>query len=226
MQQIKSFPSKKDFVYNALKNAILNNELEPGTKLIIDDLSAKLGVSQIPVREALQKLQADGLVTIEPYVGARVTRIDAALICEVFDLLESMEVISSRAACRKMSEAGLNELELLLQKMDTLTDDPDGFSEENMRLHQFLCDQAEMQLVKELMMKVMAQWDRLRRYYLNDVFTHRIKKAGQEHWEIFAALRVREPTLVEQVIRSHNKTSRAAYIAYLEATGQLPVDNS
>jgi DNA-binding GntR family transcriptional regulator len=110
MRQIKTFRSKKEFVYDALRVAILEGDLEPGARLVIDDLAMELGVSQIPVREALQQLQADGFVTIEPYIGTKVTEIDAGLVREVFDLLEALEVISGRAACLRMSEDGLPEI--------------------------------------------------------------------------------------------------------------------
>jgi DNA-binding GntR family transcriptional regulator len=224
MRQVKTFRSKKEFVYDALRVAILEGELEPGARLVIDDLAIELGVSQIPVREALQQLQADGFVTIEPYIGTKVTEINAGLVREVFDLLEALEVISGRAACLRMSEDSLLEMENLLHDLDALVDNPDRFSYENARLHQFMCDQAETPLVKRLMAKVLAHWDRLRRHYLNDVFARRVGIAQQEHWRIFEALRTRDLDRVEQVIREHNRTARAAYEEYLEATSQMAAD--
>jgi DNA-binding GntR family transcriptional regulator len=225
MRQVKTFRSKKEFVYDALRVAILEGDLEPGARLVIDDLAIELGVSQIPVREALQQLQADGFVTIEPYIGTKVTEIDAGLVREVFDLLEALEVISGRAACLRMSEDSLLEMENLLHNLDTLVDNPARFSYENTRLHQFMCNQAGTPLVKGLMATVLAHWDRLRRHYLNDVFARRVGIAQQEHWRIFEALRTRDPDRVEQVIREHNRTARAAYEGYLEATSQMAADS-
>jgi DNA-binding GntR family transcriptional regulator len=224
MRQVKTFRSKKEFVYDALRVAILEGDLEPGARLVIDDLAMELGVSQIPVREALQQLQADGFVTIEPYIGTKVTEIDAGLVREVFDLLEALEVISGRAACLRMSEDSLLEMENLLRDLDTLVDNPDRFSYENTRLHQFMCDQAGTPLVNGLMAKVLAHWDRLRRHCLNDVFARRVGIAQQDHWRIFEALRTRDPDRVEQVIREHNRTARAAYEEYLEATNQMAAE--
>ena len=218
VQSDKPFRSKKEFAYDTLRDTILEGQLEPGARLVIDELAADLGVSQIPVREALQQLQADGFVTIEPYVGARVTEIDASLICEVFDLMEALEVVSGRAACLRMSEDSLDEMESRLRAMDALVTDADRFSEENARLHQFICERAGTPLVDRLMDKVLAHWDRLRRYYLQDVFERRVGDAQQEHWLVFEALCTRDPDHVEQVIREHNKTARLAYTEYLERT--------
>jgi DNA-binding GntR family transcriptional regulator len=215
VQSVKPFRSKKEFAYDILRDTILEGQLEPGARLVIDELAAELGVSQIPVREALQQLQADGFVTIEPYVGARVTEIDASLICEVFDLMETLEVISGRAACLRMSEDSLDEMESRLRAMDALVTDADRFSQENARLHQFVCERAGTPLVARLMDKVLAHWDRLRRHYLQDVFERRVSKAQQEHWRVYEALRTRDLDHVEQVVREHNRAAREAYEAHL-----------
>src|SRR6202047_3537599 len=131
MQPIGLLRSKKEWVIETLRNAILNREFTPGTRLVIDDLAKQLGVSPIPVREALQQLDADGYVAIEPYLGARVAPIEAESVVEVFSLLETMEVVSSRAACQHMADADFNVLEEILVKIDSLVADPELWSHEN-----------------------------------------------------------------------------------------------
>src|SRR6202047_2581727 len=131
MQRIDSSRSKKELVIENLRNAILNRELIPGTRLVIEDLAKQLGVSPIPVREALQQLDADGYVVIEPYLGAKVAPIEAESVIEVFSLLETMEVVSSRTACQHMSDADFNVLEEILVKIDSLVADPELWSHEN-----------------------------------------------------------------------------------------------
>ena len=63
--------TKQEFVYRTLRDAILRCELQPGERLVIDDLARRLNVSIIPVREALQLLQAESLVQVVPHVGIR-----------------------------------------------------------------------------------------------------------------------------------------------------------
>ena len=65
--------TKQEFVYRTLREAILRCELQPGERLVIDDLARRLNVSIIPVREALQLLQAESLVQVVPHVGTSVT---------------------------------------------------------------------------------------------------------------------------------------------------------
>ena len=106
MEMVGFSRSKKELVSATLRNAILNGEFAPGMRLVIDDLAKQLGVSAIPVREALQQLSADGYVIIEPYLGARVAPIEAESVVEVFSLLETMEVVSSRAASHLTINSG------------------------------------------------------------------------------------------------------------------------
>src|ERR1700730_19094288 len=123
MQPIGSSRSKKELVSETLRQAILNGELLPGTRVVIDDLAKQLGVSPIPVREALQQLDADGYIVLEPYLGAKVAPIEAESVIEVFSLLETMEVVSSRTACQHMADADFNVLEEILVNMDSTVAD-------------------------------------------------------------------------------------------------------
>ncbi len=68
------YRSKPDLVFELLRDSILDNELKPGQRIVIDDLVRRLGVSAIPIREALSQLAAEGLVELVPHVGARVAR--------------------------------------------------------------------------------------------------------------------------------------------------------
>jgi DNA-binding GntR family transcriptional regulator len=210
-----TFRSKNEVVHETLRQAIVRGEYKPGQRLVIDDIAANMGVSQIPIREALRQLEADGFVTIEPYVGATVTELDASSISEIFALLESLEVICGRVACEKMNDADMDTLDGMIDEMDAYLGAIDIWTERNKQLHQFICDRAETPLVKKMMQKALDHWDRLRLYYLKDVFAHRIATAQAEHVRIHEAFRTRNPETVERVIREHNRAALAAYTDYL-----------
>src|ERR1700680_2779987 len=170
MQAISRAGSKKELAGKELREAILRGELLPGTRLLIEDLASRLNVSPIPVREALQQLQAEGFVVIEPYVGATVAQIELESIDEVFRLLETMETVSSVAACRHMTDEGFAELQSLLVHMDSLVDDPEAWSAANKQFHQLICDRSGTRLVGSLMPRVLDHLDRFQRYFLKEVF--------------------------------------------------------
>lgn len=215
------FRSKKEVVYDLLREDILRGKYKPGSRLVIDELAATLGVSQIPIREAMRQLEADGFVTIEPYVGATVTQLNAEFIFEVFALLEHLEIISSRAACRMMSAADLRQLAELVSEMDASLNDPNQWSTQNKAMHLYICQRANTPLVLKMMEKVLDHWDRLRLHYLNDVFGNRIQAAQQDHKRILAAFATRDPDEVERVIHEHNQDALASYLRHLRATGQV-----
>ena len=212
---LKTFASKKDAVYDSIRTAIFQGGFQPGERLVIDTLAKDLGVSAIPVREALQLLQADGLVDIKPHAGATVTDISPDTVYEVFKLLETTEIISSRAACERMSDGDIAELEALIKAMDDLTDDPERWSAENVRLHQFVCDCSGTRLAGEVMIKTLDQWNRIRYYYLDSVFASRLKRAQKQHWAILKALKKRDADKIEKVITKHNRTALSDYQALL-----------
>ena len=221
MQDTLVFRSKNEQVYELLKAKIVRGDYAPGQPLVIDTLARQLGVSQIPIREALRQLEANGFVSIEPYVGARVTEIHAGSIHEVFSMLEHMEILSGRAACVTMSTDAFDALEQMIDGMGRLLDDPEAWSEANKRLHRFICQQAGMNVVEKMLLVALDHWDRLRCHYLEDVFAQLMPPRQAEHEQMLAALRRRDPDELERVIHSHNRESLRAYIAHLEQTHVL-----
>lgn len=221
MLTTRVFTSKREFVRETLRADIIVGTRRPGQRLVIDDLAAELDVSPIPVREALQQLQADGLVVIEPYVGVRVSDIHAGLIEEVFALLEALEIISGQRACIRMTDGDFAHLETLLRRMDADLDDLDQWSEANVDLHKFIVERADLSLIPAMMAQVLDQWQRFRRHYLDDVFAWRVVQAQRDHWQLYEALRTRDPEHVKRVIRAHNQLALDAYIRYLTQDGQL-----
>ncbi|MCB0086298.1 MAG: GntR family transcriptional regulator [Caldilineaceae bacterium] len=217
MSPAVTFRSKKEFVYGTLRAQILSGELAPNARLIIDELSRGMNVSAIPVREALQQLQSEGLVQIEPYVGARVSDIHQGFIEEIFGLLEAFEVVSGRSAAMRMSTEHFEQLERLVRRMDDEVSDPERWSQSNIELHQFICECVNMQLIKTQLTLVVEHWNRLRRHYLDDVFAARIHFAQQEHWRLLDALRTRNPDHVAQVIQEHNRQALDSYLKYLDS---------
>jgi len=215
------FRSKNEAVYDALRQAIVQGEYEPGSRLVIDDLAELMGVSQIPIREALRQLEADGFITIAPYVGATLTEMNANFIFEIFALLESLEVICSRTACRCMSDKEMDKLGELIEHMDNNVNSPEQWSQENKQLHLFVCECSKNVLTMKMTQKVLDHWDRLRLHYLKDVFGYRIMDAQQEHKQILEAFRSRNPDAVERAVREHNQNALKSYLQHLQSNGQI-----
>lgn len=221
MAKAPSFQSRNEQVYEHVRAMIIRGDLEPGSRLIVDRLALTLGVSHIPIREALSQLEADGFVEKTAYVGVSVSELKADAIRELFELLAALETISARAASKRMGEVALSELEALVVRMDAHTGDPDLWSAENKRLHEFICEQAGTPFVKKTLHLALDHWDRLRNIYLKEVSAGRIALAQREHHDLLDALKARDEARLEGVIRTHNQKSLSAYLEYLETTGSL-----
>ena len=97
------------------------------------------------------------------------------------------------------------------------------WSEDNVRLHQFICDCAGMTLLPTMLQQVLDHWQRLRRHYLEDVMACTVQTAQAEHWQLLAALRTRNPEHVATVIHEHNQRALDTYIAHVQKTGDVTV---
>lgn len=210
--------TKQEFVYRTLRRAIMSCELGPGERLVIDELGRRLGVSAIPVREALQMLQSEGLVVTVPHVGATVAPISRDSVAEVFTLMEGLEVVAARAAARRAGPTDVEALAATVAEMDRAL--AGGRHEEwadlNTRFHLGLCALAGMPMLHEMMERVLDHWDRLRRFFFSGVLAHRLEQAQREHHALVKALADGDVQALERTLREHNQGALAAYTVYLQ----------
>jgi DNA-binding GntR family transcriptional regulator len=215
------FRTKQAYVYESLRGAILRGELAPGQRLVIDDLGRQLKVSAIPIREALQLLQSEGLVQSAPHVGATVSPISVDEIHEVFAIMEGLETVAVREAARQLDDAGAAGLTGLVSEMDGALDarDYERWAELNIGLHRTIGHIARMPLLREMTDRVLSRWERLRRHYFQGVLVPRIEQAQAEHRVLIEAILRRDPDGAERIVRGHNRAAQAAYAEYLSRHG-------
>lgn len=216
-----TFRSKPEVVHEMLREAIIHGDYKPGERLVIDEVAVRLGVSQIPVREAVRQLEADGLVTIEPYTGVTVTQFSPDLAYEIFALLEALEVICGRRACTCMDDSQRAELAAVVAQMDGCTDNPETWSQLNREFHLLICRFSNVQLIGRMLEIALDHWDRLRLHYVTDVLQQRITEAQAEHRRMIDAFAQRDPDAVEALLRAHNRSALAAYVELMLQQGHL-----
>lgn len=101
----------RDVVFNTLRQAILKGELAPGERLMEIQLAEKLGVSRTPIREAIRKLELEGLVLMIPRKGAEVAKISEKSLRDVLEVRRSLEDLAIELACERMSEQEMVQLQ-------------------------------------------------------------------------------------------------------------------
>lgn len=211
------FRTKQEYVYQSLRAAIIRGELAPGRRLVIDEIARRLEVSAIPIREALQSLQAEGLVVSAPHVGATVAQVSEDEVHEVFAIMEGLETVAVREAAARLADEQARQLAAIVGDMDTAVDEREyeRWAEMNGLLHRTIGEIAAMPLLREMTERVLSRWERLRRHYFQGVLVPRVELAQREHRELLAYLVARDADGSERVVRAHNRNAQAAYTDFL-----------
>ena len=214
--------TKQEFVYRTLRAAIIRCELPPGERLVIDDLARQLAVSAIPVREALQLLQSEGLAVNVPHVGATVAPISRESIVEVFTVMEGLEIVATRSAAQRASAGDLDALGDIVDAMDRAlaAGAPEQWADLNNRFHAAIARLTGRPMLQEMMERALDRWDRVRRYYFSGVLVHRAERAQQEHHALLEAMKKRDLPALEALVREHNQGALSSYTAYVQ--GEVP----
>jgi DNA-binding GntR family transcriptional regulator len=202
----------------------MHGELPPGQRLVIGDIARRLEVSAIPIREALQSLQAEGLVVSAPHVGATVASISQDEVHEVFAIMEGLETVAVREAAVRLSSEQADLIGAIVADIDLAVDDRryEQWADLNGRLHRSIGEVAAMPLLREMTDRALSRWERLRRHYFQGVLVPRVEQAQREHRELLAALVSRDPDAAERVVRAHNRNAQSAYSDFLREHGPAP----
>ena len=195
-------------VAERLRARIIAHTLAPGSWIDEQALTAELGISRTPLREALKVLAAEGLVTMKLRRGAYVTEVSERDLAEVFHLLALLESDAAGAVATGASDAQLAELAGLHAELEACVGERDAFFAANERFHLRLLDIADnrwrRQLVEDLR-KVM----KLNRHH--SLFKQgRLQASLREHRGIMAALLARDAARAERLVREHLAHGRRA----------------
>lgn len=211
--------TKEQYAYSALRQAIIRCELVPGEKLVIDRLSEEMGVSQIPIRSAIQRLQTEGFVHINPHASATVAPLPPEKIVEIFALLESLERTAFRVVAQKASAEQVNSLDALVHQMDAalVEEDPNRWLQLNTDFHRNIAEMAGMPLLQDFTSRVLDEWERASHFYFRYVTSGRLPRAQSEHHQIIALLRAVDLEALDALAVTHNREALRAYQAILNA---------
>lgn len=124
-------------VCNIIREAILKGELKPGQRLKQSDLADAMGVSRMPIREALQKLEAEGLIKLEPHKGAVVKSIEVGDIEEIYALRTELEKMAVYQSVEHLTDEDHQQLITLVEHMEA-SEDVDDFIRHNIEFHRLL----------------------------------------------------------------------------------------
>ena len=197
-----------DWVYEELKSAIVDLRLAPGDPLREAALAEQLGVSKTPIREALTRLEQEGLVETTSFKGAVVTGYSRQDLIEIYELRELLENAAARAAAESMSDSDRVRLRSICQESRKLRkgSDPAGLAALISAFDDVLFDQVRNGRIRALIENLRAHLTRIG--HLTAEIPGRIDASVDEHEKILEAITARDPELAERQMSAHIRSVR------------------
>jgi DNA-binding GntR family transcriptional regulator len=200
LQPITPRPLAGDAAFTSLRQAIIDLALPPGAALSRGEVALRLGLSQTPVREALSRLQTEGLVTVVPSASTHVTRIDLASAAQAQFLRTSVEVEMVRRLAAAPPAGLVARLHAMLEEQRILIGQ-EGFAEADDAFHALMYDAAEIGGLWTLVRSRSGHLDRLRR--LNLPNPGKMQAVVAEHAEIARAIAAGDTVAAEAALRQN-----------------------
>jgi DNA-binding GntR family transcriptional regulator len=201
-------------VYEQVRDAICSGALPPGQKLVIDGLARDMGVSITPVREALGRLQREGLVTDAPYSGVRVSDLSLTELRELYTIRGALEGLAVRMAAERLTAEALAAIrdELTALEAATARGDVSAFREPNVRFHDAILAGCRSAPLLEMIAQVTRNTERYRRTGNIVLGQPYLDAVEAEHQRLMTLLEQRRGEDAEALARNHALT----FIAHME----------
>lgn len=193
----------RDVVFNTLRQAILKGELEPGERLMEIQLAERLGVSRTPIREAIRKLELEGLVLMIPRKGAEVAKISEKSLRDVLEVRRSLEELAIELACTRMTGEDIKELEQAQETFRAAVKQGDAMTiaESDEHFHDIIYNGTGNTRLVQILNNLREQMYRYRLEYIKDEDKRQILLV--EHDQIFKALRDHHVAAAKAAAREH-----------------------
>jgi DNA-binding GntR family transcriptional regulator len=206
----------RDRIHDRLRAAIISGELSPGTPVIEAELATRLGASRTPVREALRRLEAEGLLEPRGLRGSVVRQLESDEVDCIFEIREALESLAARRAARSIREAEVRKLEQEVEAMRGAVDDANEMERHDTAFHDVILANANGDRLKRMLTELREQLIAYRFLSLSDPERRRATIA--EHERIVAALRAHDEHAAAARTAEHIASARAAVLRLAGAT--------
>lgn len=211
-----AFKTKHLAVYEELRKDIVDGKLKPGQKIKISDVAKKYELSEIPVREAIRRLESDGFVEFTPYVGAIVSKMDEKEFVETYLIRIELEALAARLAAEHVTLKDIQRLEKLNKEMFIAIEDdrPEELGHLNKEFHLCIYKAAPYPYLNKLIGDL---WEKAER--TQSVFAYvpeRARASIEEHDKIIEALKEKNISMVEELTKEQKARTMKALKKFTE----------
>lgn len=196
-----------DQIANHLRDMIIQNQLAPGDRIREREVCKKLQVSRTPLREALHKLESEGLVELIPNRGAVITKPSAEEIADMLQVLGVLEAFAGERVCELITDEEIGEVKALQYEMMAAFARKDrlAYFKLNQKIHLSIVKAARSETLLSLHSRLNAQLYRIR--YQSNLKNETWGSALEEHDDILAALERRDAVKLSALLRRHLRST-------------------
>ncbi len=201
--KLDNYKPLRELVFESLREAIITGRLSPGERLMEIQMAEEMGVSRTPVREAIRKLELEGLVVMLPRKGAYVAGLSLKDITDVFEIRGALEGLAAELAAERITDEELEGLERYLVKIseESETGDLSKVVETDTDFHSLIYGASRNQRLSQIINNLREQIQRFRKASLS--YPGRVKVAVEEHRKIVEAISSRDGELARKLAYEH-----------------------
>ena len=209
------YTTVSESVYLWIKNAIIQGDFKPGEHIAQETLTKKLGVSRPPVRDAIKRLEAEGLLITKPHCGAVVFQLSRENLNEIYEVRILMEQYCATRTCMKASDEEINAIEAINLRMLSFSNTSKEFMQLDRQFHSLLCTLSGCTNTVEILEGLWNKCDSFKSIYYS--LEGRVNDTLSEHTRIVQGLRKRDIAATKEAISAHLKdvvNSVGAYVNF------------
>lgn len=201
--QIEQYKPLRDIVFETLRKAILDGDLKPGERVMEVQLAEELGVSRTPVREAIRKLELEGLLIMVPRKGAYVADVSIKDVLSVLEIRASLEGLGASLAAERITGEEVERLKQSARDFEEMhkADDRDGMVEKDTEFHSILLSASRNKKLLEIVEGLSDYVQRFRVIYFTEYSDS--KKIMEEHRKILEAIDERDIDKANKAAQDH-----------------------
>lgn len=209
---LNDYKPLRDVIFNTLREAIIIGELRPGERLMEVQLAEKMGVSRTPVREAIRKLELEGLVNMLPRKGAHVAELSAKDIVDVLEVRSSLDGLATSLSAERISDEEIRELKHIHNQFTNYVEKENiqGAIKKDVEFHEVIYRASRNDKLIQIASNLREQVQRFRVIYLKDFSSPR--ELIREHGEIFDAIVGRDAEKSGKLAQIHIKNQQQTII--------------
>jgi len=213
---LNDYKPLREVIFNSLREAIIIGELRPGERLMEVQLAEKMGVSRTPVREAIRKLELEGLVDMIPRKGAHVAELSVKDIMDVLEVRASLDGLATALAAERITDDELKELKFINGQFSSYIEKENlnGSIKKDAEFHDIIYRASRNDKLQVILNNLREQVQRFRVIYLKDYSSS--KNLIKEHNDIFDAVSARTIESARSFAKTHILNQEATILSSIK----------